>query len=85
MVGNNTLNTEETAYHYLQNFDFGLTAGGGVNVRLSPGVWLNIDATYLNGLLDVSEGKNLPNASSDWNANRNLGLNVGVTFPIGGR
>jgi hypothetical protein len=59
-----------------KSFDFGFVAGGGFNYRLKKNVWLNVDLVYNNGLIDISEAES-------WNANRNLGLSAGVTFPLG--
>jgi outer membrane protein W len=60
----------------LKSFDFGFVAGGGINYRLQKNVWLNVDLVYNNGLIDITE-------SNDYNANRNLGISAGVTFPLG--
>lgn len=60
-------------------FDFGLTAGAGVNIRLSRLTWLNLDAGYYHGLLDAVS--NTP-VSDDFNGNRNLRLNVGLMWGL---
>jgi hypothetical protein len=53
--------------------DFGLTAGAGLNVRLKQGVWLNMDGSYYNGLIDVTDNNQM---------NRNLRFNLGVMFGL---
>jgi outer membrane protein W len=56
--------------------DFGITAGVGANFRLSRLTWLNVDAGYYHGFVDV-----IPNAN-DFNGNRNLRLNVGLMWGL---
>jgi len=59
-------------------FDFGLHAGGGVNIKLAPkGIWLSLDAAYTQGLIDVS-----PDISGT-NLNQNISLNAGISIPFG--
>lgn len=60
---------------YLRNFDFGFTVAAGGNVRIAPSTWLNLDLSYYHGLADITE------TGAD-GTNRNLGVNVGVTFPL---
>lgn len=57
--------------------DFGLTAGAGANIRLSKLTWLNLDAGYYHGLVDVLMANN-----GDFNGNRNLRLNVGLMWGL---
>lgn len=57
-------------------FDAGLNGAVGANFRLGGGKWLNTDLTYYHGLTNVS-------AAGPSTHNRNLGINVGVTFPLG--
>jgi len=57
-------------------FDLGLTFGAGVNIELSPKIWLNLDARYGLGLLDVSNGGTKM-------MNSNWGINAGISFPLG--
>jgi len=61
----------------VESFDFGLLGGAGLNFRLANRTWLNTDITYTHGLLDVNKG------SGESMHNRNVQLNVGVTFGIG--
>ncbi|MDR6565003.1 MULTISPECIES: porin family protein [unclassified Arcicella] len=63
-----------------QNFsstDFGVTVGGGFNYALADQIWLNVDARYGLGLTDATK------STTSNSMNRNLGINVGVSFPIG--
>jgi outer membrane protein W len=57
-------------------FDLGLTFGAGVHIRLQEKIWLNLDARYGLGLLDVSKDSNKMQ-------NSNWGLNAGISFPLG--
>jgi hypothetical protein len=58
----------------LKAFDLGATVGGGLNIRLAPGTWLNADLSYYLGLVNIAEEGDAKN--------RNLGVNIGVTFPL---
>ncbi len=60
---------------YWKSFDFGFTAAAGGNVRIAPSTWLNLDLSYYLGLADVTD------IGAD-GGNRNIGINVGVTFPL---
>jgi hypothetical protein len=62
-----------------EDFDIGLTAGLGANVRLSRLTWLNLDLGYYNGLVDVM---NVPTTGDGFNGNRNLRLNVGLMWGL---
>jgi opacity protein-like surface antigen len=63
--------------HVYSPFDLGLTFGAGLNYRLQDKIWLNFDARYGLGLLDVAR---LDNANIK---NNNWGINVGLSFPLG--
>ncbi|MBO9570592.1 MAG: PorT family protein [Chitinophagaceae bacterium] len=54
--------------------DFGATVAGGLNVRIAPYTWLNADLSYYLGLSNVAETGDIKN--------RNIGINIGVTFPL---
>lgn len=71
---NNTVKTKDV----FDSFDFGLTGAAGANFRLGGDKWLNTDITYYHGLTDISTS---PVAGKI--KNRNIGLNVGILFPIG--
>ena len=75
-VSDNSTTVKTDSKNDLKSFDFGFVAGGGINYRLQRSVWLNVDIVYNNGLIDISE-------ASTYNANRNLGISAGVTFPMG--
>jgi hypothetical protein len=60
----------------LQGFDWGVIAGAGFNYRIKRNTWFNFDLAYTNGLKDVTE-------AAGYHANRNVTMNVGVTFPLG--
>ena len=58
-------------------FDAGLFAGVGINYRIGKATWLNTEAVYNNGLVDLTKSDNT------WSASRGIAFNIGVTFPIG--
>lgn len=58
----------------LKAFDLGATVAGGLNIRIAPATWLNADLSYYLGLVNVAEEGDVKN--------RNLGINIGVTFPL---
>ena len=58
------------------SIDAGVFAGAGINWRIGKATWLNTDLVYNNGLVDLSK------SNDSWSASRNVGFNVGVTFPI---
>ena|SRR6218665_2187681 len=64
---------DETNSRNASAVDFGATATLGFNYRLAKAVWLNVDADYYQGLVDVYPG-------SDNNMMGNLRLNMGVNF-----
>jgi outer membrane protein W len=59
-----------------ESFDFGLTGAVGANFRIAEATWLNADIAYYHGLTDVYKS----NVDAK---NRNIGINIGVLFPIG--
>lgn len=67
----NTVKTKDIA----ESFDFGLTGAAGLNVRVAKATWLNADIAYYHGLTDV--------VSNGDAKNRNIGVNIGVLFPLG--
>lgn len=58
-------------------FDLGVTFGAGINYRLVEKIWLNFDARYGAGLLDVTKN------SATNVKNHNWGINLGLSFPLG--
>ncbi len=63
----------ETKDNY-KTIDLGLMAGAGFNARLTEGIWLNVDAGYTYGLLDISD------ESTSEASNRNIGVTAGIAF-----
>ena len=63
---------------HFTRWDIGLQAGAGANIRLSKYTWLNVDAGYYHGLVDVLKN----DANGDYNANRNLRLNMGLMWGL---
>lgn len=59
-----------------RNFDAGATLTAGFNYRLIRAVWLTVDATYYQGLVDTYTG----NAENDLNGNMRLDLGVSFGF-----
>jgi hypothetical protein len=57
------------------DFDAGLTAGLGANIRVGRLTWLNLDGGYYHGLSDV-------HVDNDFNGNRNLRFNVGLLWGL---
>lgn len=60
----------------VNGFDFGLTAGAGVNFRISERAWLTTELAYYNGFTNVAK-------TGGTTLNRNLAFNVGVMFGVG--
>lgn len=58
-----------------RNFDFGADVGVGVNVKVMKNAWLNLDANYYHGLVDVT-------TANTNNQNRSLRGNVGLLFGL---
>lgn len=69
-------NTTVSNGDYFSRADFGLNAGIGANVKVCRNAWLNLDAGYYHGLVDVIPG------DGDNNFNRNVRLNVGLMFGL---
>jgi hypothetical protein len=67
-----------TSGNMFRTFDAGLTAGLGANIRIGKLMWLNTDIGYYHGLVDVIEN----DAANNFNANRNLRLNVGLMWGL---
>jgi len=61
----------------IKNFDFGATAGAGLNFKVAPRTWLNTDVAYYQGLTDITESKNTTKR------NGNVGVNVGLLVGLG--
>jgi len=75
---NGNLVTEVKSKDYVKSFDLGINGAVGLNFRIAKATWLNADISYTHGLTDLSK----ISGNGDLKQ-RNLGLNVGVLFPIG--
>lgn len=62
--------------YMINDWDFGVDVGAGVNIKVAPYTWLNLDADYYHGLLDVTRMNGMNNM------NRSLRANVGVMMGI---
>lgn len=77
-ISGDTKTTVETkASEFAKSVDIGVAASAGFNYRLVDRTWLNADLNYYHGISDVIENPNIEQR------NRNIGINVGVTFGIG--
>ena len=79
LYDNGTLTDEFSSSEFAKGFDFGLGGTLGFNYRIKSGMWLNVDATYTHGLLDIVKD----NTDDPAVHNRSLFLNVGVLLGIG--
>ena len=59
------------------SFDIGLLGSAGFHYNLVTNTWLHFDLSYYHGFSDVSQ-------AAETNKNRNIGINLGVAFGIGG-
>jgi hypothetical protein len=59
-------------------FDVGIQGGAGVNVRLAPRLWLNMDLGGYQGVVDVTD---IPSSSAT-NTNEDLRVNIGLMFGL---
>lgn len=60
----------------IKGFDFGVTAGAGLNFRLASKTWLNTDLAFYQGLSNITKNKGLTQH------NGNIGLNVGLLLGL---
>jgi outer membrane protein W len=56
------------------DFDLGVHAGVGLNIKIWEKIWLNTDITYTQGLSDVTVNE----TDKIKNHNGNVGLNAGI-------
>ncbi|MBK9254878.1 MAG: PorT family protein [Saprospiraceae bacterium] len=73
--GNELLNTDGS--DFFKKIDFGGIIGVGFNYLLKSRTWLNVDAGYSGSFASISEF-----GTADYK-NTNIGISVGVSFPIG--
>lgn len=67
----------EQEFDSFEDQDYGLLAGIGLHYSLGNRQWLYVDLRYTHGLAEI-----LLNTSQ---ANRDLSLNVGISFPLEGK
>lgn len=68
--------TANTNNDMFKTMDVGAQGGAGVNIKLGTYTWLNLDATYYQGLIDVTRN------NGETNLNQNVGVNVGVMMGL---
>jgi len=61
----------------IKNFDFGATAGAGLNFKVAPRTWLNTDVAFYQGITDINKAGNITQR------NGNVGVNVGLLVGLG--
>ena len=68
--------TKQDIKRFMKSFDFGVSAGAGLNFKLASKTWLNTDLAFYQGLSNITknEGRTQHNA--------NLGVNVGLLFGL---
>lgn len=76
---NGSVVAEVKAKDYVKSFDLGINGAVGLNFRIAKATWLNADISYTHGLTNISKIAGDDNSLKQ----RNLGLNLGVLFPIG--
>jgi len=59
------------------SMDAGLTAGAGIHMRVGAKKWFYMDVRYTQGFIDVEKTKSGSQRSAG------LGLNLGMSFPLG--
>jgi outer membrane protein W len=69
---------DDDSKNAFKGFDFGLLGGAGINFRIADRTWLNTDITYTHGFSNISD------VSGATYRNRNIQLNIGVAFGLGG-
>lgn len=73
---NSDIRYTDRGSYMINDWDLGVDVGAGVNIKVAPYTWLNLDADYYNGLLDVTRMNGMNNM------NRSLRANVGVMMGI---
>lgn len=77
VIRNNAILETRKAKDLYNSFDFGVTAGAGLNIRLVKNTWFNTDINYLHGVSNI-----VKNNSGGNNYNRNFSVNLGVNFGL---
>lgn len=75
---NETMNQSDVTYNtngtsMYKTMDLGAEGGAGVNVKLGRATWLNLDATYYQGVLNATKTNNM---------NQNVRINAGVMMGL---
>ncbi|HYG14901.1 MAG TPA: porin family protein [Bacteroidia bacterium] len=65
-----------------KELDYALVVGGGFNFKLASKMWLNVDARYTHGFVNMNEYSWVSDKNKVFN--RSVGLTVGLGFGIGG-
>ncbi|MBW7914412.1 MAG: PorT family protein [Taibaiella sp.] len=73
---NSDIRYTDRGSYMINDWDLGVDVGAGVNIKVAPYTWLNLDADYYHGLLDVTRMNGMNNM------NRSLRANVGVMMGI---
>lgn len=75
---NNDINVmESNGSRRYNSVDAGIQLGAGFNYLIGTKTWLNVDALYGHGLADIT------NTTATTVNNRQWGINVGLSFPLG--
>jgi len=74
---------QQNSLDYTKHFDLGILFGTGINYRLKPGTWLNVDLGYTSGLLNIVKPNTQTSSFTPSEYNQSVALNVGISFPIG--
>ena len=77
----NALAAEEGTDDPIKETDFGIVGGAGVELIVSEGLRLGLDALYAMGLANINDESG---SASDSIKNRSLAIQVGVVVPFGG-
>ncbi|HEX5150958.1 MAG TPA: porin family protein [Parafilimonas sp.] len=77
VTNSNGVVTKTDADNDIKNFDFGATAGAGLNFKVAPRTWLNTDVAFYQGLTDITKANNVTQR------NGNIGVNVGLLVGLG--
>lgn len=73
---NSDIRYTDRGSYMINDWDLGVDVGAGVNIKVAPYTWLNLDADYYHGLLDVTRMNGINNM------NRSLRANAGVMIGI---
>ena len=77
VTNNNGVVSKTDVKNDIKNFDFGATAGAGLNFKVAPRTWLNTDGAFYQGISDINKAGNITQR------NGNVGVNVGLLVGLG--